>query len=145
MPCQDVRWKPSDGCRVCSLLEKKEGNGKGHRDFLGHETCKTQNPSSASTLKIDVVFLSHPDYGSSLFSLWWPSPQGWKPSWWMHLLGPPLSIVIPFLWPYLRNGEFMEVAEDTEYSGIRMQNWVLSSFGYQYVIWPFRQLVAVAW
>ena len=37
----------------------------------------------------------------------------------------------------------MEVAEDIEYSGIRMQNWVLSNFGYQYVLWPFRRLVEV--
>lgn len=37
----------------------------------------------------------------------------------------------------------MEVAEDIEYSGIRMQNWVLSNFGYQYILWPFRSLVAV--
>lgn len=35
----------------------------------------------------------------------------------------------------------MEVAEDIEYSGIRMQNWVLSNFGYQYVLWPFRRHV----
>ena len=90
------------------------------------------------------MFLSHPAYPSSLFSLWWPSAVsagGWKAAWWMQLVAPPLSLLIPILWPWLRNGECMEVAEDIEYSGIRMQNWVLSNFGYQYVLWPFRRLV----
>lgn len=93
---------------------------------------------------MDLVFLSHPAYPSSLFSLWWPSAVsagGWKAAWWMQLVAPPLSLLIPILWPWLRNGECMEVAEDIEYSGIRMQNWVLSNFGYQYVLWPFRRLV----
>ena len=100
---------------------------------------KDQNDS------IDLVFLSHPAYPSSLFSLWWPSNggDGWKASWWMYLVAPPLSLLIPLIWPWLRNGECMEVAEDIEYSGIRMQNWVLSNFGYQYILWPFRSLVAV--
>ena len=123
----------SHNCRVCSLLSEKGPNGTRE----GAKVAKDENV-------VDLVFLSHPAYPSSLFSLWWPSAGGaggWKAAWWMQLVGPPLSLLIPILWPWLRNGECMEVAEDIEYSGIRMQNWVLSNFGYQYVLWPFRRLV----
>ena len=111
------------GCQVCGLLERKAPESR----------------------PVDVVFLSHPPYGSSLFSLWWHSSSpkaGWTPSWWMRLAGPVLSLVIPVLWPLLRQGSCVEVAEDVEYSGVRMQNWVMANFGYQYVLQPFRRLVA---
>ncbi|CAE7610932.1 CER3 [Symbiodinium natans] len=116
----------SKGCQVCSLL------------------AKAPDPS---TSKLDVVFFSHPPYPSSLFSLWWPSASrgsksGWAPSWWMYLFGPPLSLIIPFLWPLLRNGQGFEVAEDVAYANVHMQNWVLACFGYQYLLWPFRSFVA---
>lgn len=124
----------SQTCRVCSLLSEKGPNS----------TRETGAKKKDENVSVDLVFLSHPAYPSSLFSLWWPSAVsagGWKAAWWMQLVAPPLSLLIPILWPWLRNGECMEVAEDIEYSGIRMQNWVLSNFGYQYVLWPFRRLV----
>ncbi|CAE7191483.1 CER3 [Symbiodinium sp. CCMP2456] len=60
----------------------------------------------------------------------------------MYLLGPPLSLMIPVLWPLLRNGQGFEIAEDVSYAGVHMQNWVLACFGYQYLLWPFRSFVA---
>ncbi|CAJ1349708.1 unnamed protein product, partial [Effrenium voratum] len=120
---QDTSMPDRSGCQVCGLLERKAPESR----------------------PVDVVFLSHPPYGSSLFSLWWRSSSpkaGWTPSWWMRLAGPVLSLVIPVLWPLLRQGSCVEVAEDVEYSGVRMQNWVMANFGYQYVLQPFRRLVA---
>ena len=32
-----------------------------------------------------------------------------------------------------RNGQGFEVAEDVDYAGVHMQNWVMACFGYQYL------------
>ena len=84
--------KKCETCRVCSLLAEEER-------------------------QIDLVFLSHPAWPSSVFSLFSSSPSQWRPRWWMTLLGPLLSPLVPLLWPLLR-GNFCEVAEDLDYGGV---------------------------